>query len=152
MPELIDPRPMEPAWVRETEPSNLIEFRIVRYSWNKEQRTYDKQEEIHSAKLAGFLDTVASMLRAGIECTIEADASQHVPAAPGTQPIHYGIKVPGFTCMFSRVRWLDRETPFESIYDEEETTDNDEVLASVEWLCNECKVFSVDISSYDPTP
>lgn len=152
MTALIDPRPMEPDWVREAEPIDLVDYKITRFVWNKEARKYDRPVESYSSNTRGLLEAVASMLSACVECEIEVDATQRTPVESLETPIHYSIKIPGFTGMFSQLRWLYSQNATEAIYEEEDTTDNDELLAGVEWLCNECKAFTINIGDYDPTP
>lgn len=152
MTALIDPRPLEPDWVHESDPIDLIDYQITRFSWNKEARKYDRLTEAHSSDMATFLEAVASMLRTGVECEIQADASERTPSNDIDLPVHYSIKLPSFTGMHSQLRWLYSQTATEAIYEEEDTTDNDELLAGAEWLCNERKIFTVNIGGYDPTP
>lgn len=152
MNSLIDPRPMEPDWVREPEPIDLIDYKITRFVWNKETRQYDRPVEVYSSNTRTLLEAVAGLLVAGVECKIEADATYRTPVESLETPIHYSIKIPGFTGMHSQLRWLYSANETEAIFEEEETTDNDELLAGIEWLCNECKAFTVELSGYDPTP
>lgn len=152
MNSLIDPRPMEPDWVREPEPIDLIDYRITRYVWNREARKYDRPVESHSSDTRTFLEAIASLLNACIECDIEVDATNRTPVESLATPLHYSIRVPSFAGMHCQLRWLYSQNETESIYEEEETTDGDDFMAGVEWLCNECKEFTVSLGSYDPTP
>lgn len=152
MTALIDPRPFEPDWVREAEPIDLVDYKITRFVWNKETRKYDRPVESYSSDTRALLEVVASLLVAGVECKIEADATQRTPVESLETPVHYSIKIPSFTGMHSQLRWLYSANATETVFEEEDTTDNDELLAGIEWLCNECKAFTIDLSIYDPTP
>lgn len=152
MQPLIDPRPLESPAYWEQEPSGLIDYSVTEFQWNKETRKIDKKVSYYTSKIPELLEVIAGMLRTSGDSQIEVDASQYQPLELVTTPMHYNVKISDFTGMHWQARWLDRSTEFESIYEEEDGTDNSELLATVEWLCNECKGFLINVSPYDPTP
>lgn len=152
MPELIDPRPLEDPAYWQVEPIGLIDYSVTEFQWNKETKKIDKKTSYYTSKLPELLDTVAGLLRTTGDAQIEVDASQYQPLELLTTPMHYNVKISDFTGMHWQARWLYSSTETEAIYEEEDGTDNSELLATVEWLCNECKGFLINLAPYDPTP
>lgn len=80
MPELIDPRPLEPHWVTDMSapPSGLVEWSVMRTHWNKELKTRQKTTEHYEGTPTQFIKYICNILRSVyIENTeITIDASQ----------------------------------------------------------------------------
>lgn len=152
MPELIDPRPLEDPTYWEVEPVSLVDYSITEFHWNKETKKIDKKVSYYTSQLPELLEVVAGLLRTTGDAQVEVDASQYRPLELITTPMHYNVKISSFTGTHWQARWLYNSTETEAIYEEEDGTDNDELLATIEWLCNECKGFLINLSPYDPTP
>lgn len=148
MNDLIDPRPLEPDWVRDMrpEPSGLIEWRVHTRQWNSELKMYDNRTEYHEGTPLEFLQNVGIRTMSGAfePCEITADARQvtSVPDNVSNVKHHHGND------LFWRIKY-DRE---DGGGGEEDGTCLYEFMDWLIYLMKEKVVFELDLDIVDPTP
>lgn len=149
MNQLIDPRPMEPAWVGETEPSGSIEWTINRRKWNKETRKYQTLTETCQGTALDFMRQVGDVtLSADPECWFDVDASQaSIPST--TPPVWYQVE----HCQGQHLYWaVDYKSQKYTDSTKEEGTDIYELMSWIAYMMEEGNSFTLEIEWVDPTP
>lgn len=147
MTTMIDPRPMEPAWVTDMrpEPSGLAEWTIYRDRWNKEEQRYTQARSSCEGSIYNLLTNLAEILGSDDpECWIKVNAEQCIPEPTDHTRIPNLPDYSAISGLFARVTYDDDNR--------EEFTDMDEFLAEVEWAASECKQFQIEMDWLDPTP
>ena len=144
---LIDPRPLEPSWVHDTEPSDIADWTIRRRFWNKTTKRMDTVVEGGSGNTLAFLSTLAAILNSrNYECEINVHAGNLVPREGNQKPLYFDLKYPsGYDLgIFWSVSPILGGT--------EEGYCTDELFDWVEYLLDENKSFDIELSESDPTP
>lgn len=147
MTTMIDPRPMEPAWVTDMrpEPTGLAEWTIYRDRWSKAEQRYIQTRSNCEGSIHNLLTNLAEILASGDpECWIKVDAEQ---CNPGKVDYTKIPNLPGYLAtsgLFAKVVYSESNC--------EEFTDMDEFLHEVEWAASELRQFRIELDWYDPTP
>lgn len=140
---MIDPRPMEPAWVSDPEPLNELTWKIYRTRWNKEIKQNDTSVEEDQGTPSEFLCKVGKLFNSfDNECSLEVDATNLSPLI-ASKKHHFEYK----EMPFDRTFWA-----INSSIIEEDGTCPWEMFAALDYAIAECLEFELDLSMYDPTP
>lgn len=143
---LIDPRPMEPAWVSEQEPIDVVCWTIRRHKWNKEARKMDLFATRHEGSTEDLLQSLVDILKSGdYECDYDINAEYSAGEA-WPKPRHYDLTYPsGYDLCLD---W--------SINGEVDSHEvgycTDELMGWVESYVDNHKSFTVSLWVADPTP
>ena len=143
---MIDPRPMEPAWVHERELIDVVCWTIRRHKWNKEARKMDLFATKHEGTTEDLLQSIADTLNsADYECDYDIDAEYSAGEVDG-RPRHFELNYP--TGHELCLDW--------SISGEVSSEDigycTDELMGWVEHYADIHKKFTVSLYVADPTP
>lgn len=142
--ETIDLGPLEPAWVRETPPSGIIEWTVTRLEWNKELKRNKQRTEYHRGEPLDFLHSLCQMSRASNFCPteIKVDASQSTgePIDKCYRDFHH--------CGLGWLFWIFKS----ETNSEERGSDFYELIEWVNWAIENCYSFEIELDIVDPTP
>jgi hypothetical protein len=143
---LIDPRPLEPDWVREAPCTDTVQWTIRRHLWNRETKRYIPVHEHGHGNTLACLSAIAAILNSrNIECEIIIH-SNDLEQRDGGRPYHYDLKYPSGYDL--GVFWnIDHPA-----VDQDGGRDTDELMDWTEYLLSEGKEFTIELSWFDPTP
>lgn len=148
MNDLIDPRPMEPDYVRDMrpDPSGMIEWRVYTRHFDHESKMYESRTEYHEGTPLEFISHVAHRTLSPIfePCDITADARQ-VTNVPDSL---LKVKHLDDGTLYWRVKY-ERE---DGGGGEEEGSDMCEGMDWLIYLMKEQVKFTLDLDVVDPTP
>lgn len=150
MSTLIDPRPMEPAWVAEHEPSGLVDWKTERLHWSREHKCREIRTEYHEGRALELISYIGGLtLSPAFEpCCVIVDASQAV--MPQTNPpAWYNVKHSEENIFGWSIKYT---TPDCSIESHETGTDVSELMGWVAYLLEQNAIFTLDLEIDDPTP
>lgn len=144
---LIDPRPMEPAWVSEHEPTDVVSWTIRRRKWNKEARKMDVFSQGYSGTTEQLLESLVQTLKSGsYECDYDIDA-EHAIGEIDDKPRHYSMDYPDGYHL-----GLDWSIVGQDCCGDDTGYCTDELMDWVEHYVNNNKRFTVSLWVADPTP
>lgn len=146
MTTLIDPRPLEPAWVTSAEPDapDEVRWQVETCRWDKQSRSTKKEQVSSFGTSAEFLELIAGILRAGDYChTIHVESSD---AGKVDNKALAALKYP--SGISSAAWWCFAEINGST----EEGLDADELFDWLKYLLDEGKDFVLTLEDYDPTP
>jgi hypothetical protein len=145
---LIDPRPLEPDWVRDAgpEPSGLIEWQVITRHWNKKILKYEVEIEHHEGTPKQFLDHIGikTIAAAYGEFTLKVDARQAMNVPKGYSDVKHREN--------NDIYWVLDYNIEDGRGGSEEDSDVDELMGWMIYLMNEKAVFKVELDFNDPTP
>jgi hypothetical protein len=137
---------MEPAWVYDREPIDVVSWTIRRRKWNKEARKMDLLATRHEGSTLDLLQSLVDTLKSGdYECDYDINA-EYSAGEISDKPRHYSLTYPsGYDLCLD---W--------SISGEVSSEDvgycTDELMGWVEHYVDAHKTFTVSLCVADPTP
>lgn len=148
MNDLVDPRPLEPEWVRSMrpDPSGLVEWCVVTRHWNKTLKMYDSRTECHEGTPLQFLSYIGGRTLSGVPepCMIVADTRQALNVPDNAINIKY--------CEDGTMYWSLEYSRDDGGGGNEDGSDISELLDWMVYLTKEQVTFTLELDELDPTP
>lgn len=141
---LIDPRPLEPDWVSEAPPVDLVTWRATYTHWDAQSRSTNHTISNGSGDSYEFLEFIAKLLKTGRFChTIHVNASQSGGVDSSL------LATLDYPSGINSAAWWSVSNVLEST---EEGLDADELFDWLVYQLSGNKCFTLNLSDYDPTP
>lgn len=153
MNDLIDPRPLEPDWVRSMrpDPSGLIEWSTMRVKWNPELKQGEQRTEYHEGTPDEFIKYVCAIINSPCinNAEITLNAAQSTLTESEARKLHYSAKIPYNHYVDWGIKYNIRDYETD---DEETGSDPDELISWLVYVIENSGKSVVDLQDHDPTP
>ena len=153
MNDLIDPRPLEPDWVRSMapEPSGLIEWSTMRVEWNRVMKAREKRTEYHEGTPYQFIQYICTIINSPCinNAEVTVDATQATILESDCSTLYHSAKIPYNFYIDWGIKYNLNDYPTDN---EEVGTDPDELISWLVYIMQNNGKCVVDLQDHDPTP